>query len=380
MLKRLDAAIARYRKIVKKGTWPTIRKLQFLRRGDEHEAVPAIRRRLVLTGDIPTKVADDYDGNRFIDEWLEQGVKQFQKRHGLRVTGRLDRSTRVQLQVSPKVRLKQLTLNRKRIAKLLRGSKPRRYVLVNIAGFGLEAVDGGQVTRRHRVIVGKPDRQTPTLNVMIRAVNFFPYWRVPESIARRDLIPRLKRDPEYLKREHIRVARGGYDGPELDTKDVNWRKASGLKLKFRQDPGPWNALGLVRIDMPNKDIVYLHDTPLQSLFRQQRRAFSAGCVRVQNVMGLVSWITKGERDPLEPDDIKKLIDSGDPSKLRDGRPKRLNVRLSRPVPVQFVYVTAWVREDGKVQFRSDMYGRDRVRSTTEVIDVKTHPSANALSP
>lgn len=380
MLKRMDAAIARYRKIVKRGAWSTNRRLQFMRQGDEHKAVAGLRRQLVITGDIPAKAADYNVDSAYFDEWLERGVKQFQRRHGLRVTGRLDRSTRAQLQIPPRARLKQLILNRKRIAQLLRGSKPKRYILVNIPAFRLEAVDGGQVTRRHRVIVGKPDRQTPTLNVKITGVNFFPYWRVPKSIARRDLIPRLKRDSEYLKREHIRVAKGSYDGPELKSEKINWRNVKPAGIKFRQDPGPWNALGLVRINMPNSDIVYLHDTPLQSLFKQHRRAFSAGCVRVQNVMGLVSWITKEERVPIEPDDIEKIVHGTDPAELRRKRPSKLDVHLSRPVPVQFVYVTAWGQADGKIHFRSDIYGRDDVGSRAKVVHAASSPSANALSP
>lgn len=380
MLKRMDAAISRYRKFAKNGAWSTTRKLQFMRQGDEHETVAGLRRQLVITGDIPAKAANNNAGSAYFDEWLERGVKEFQRRHGLRATGRLDRSTRTQLQIAPRARLKQLILNRKRIAQLLHGSKPKRYILVNIPAFRLEAVDGSQVTRRHRVIVGKPDRQTPTLNVKIRGINFLPYWRVPESIAGRDLIPRLKRDPEYLKREHIRVARGSYDGPEIKSKKINWRKVNSSSIKFRQDPGPWNALGLVRINMPNKDIVYLHDTPLQSLFKQHRRAFSAGCVRVQNVMGLASWITKGERAPIEQDDIKKIVDGTNPAALRKKRPSKLDIHLSRPVPVQFVYITAWGQADGKIHFRSDIYGRDGVGSRAKIDQVASSPSANSLSP
>jgi murein L,D-transpeptidase YcbB/YkuD len=380
MLERLDVAIERYRKIMKKGGWSISTKLRFMRLGDDYEAVSAIRRQLVVYGDMPAKAANYYAGSKHFDERLEHGVKQFQKRHGLRVTGRLDRSTRNQLIVSPKTRLRQLKLSRQRIAELLGGREEKQYILVNIPGFQLEAVERGEVVRRHRVVVGRPDRQTPTLNVKIRAVNFFPYWHVPKSIAKRDLIPRLKRDPKYLSREHIRAARGSYDGPELGTKDIDWRKVNADNIRFRQDPGPWNALGLVRFDMPNKDIVYLHDTPLKSLFKRHRRAFSAGCVRVQNVMDLVAWITKNEQGTGKPGAIKKIVDSGDPVRLRNKRPKKFNIHLSRPVPVQFVYVTAWVQNDGNVHFRSDIYERDGVGSSARLADTKAPSSANALSP
>lgn len=380
MLDRLDDAIARYKEIIKKGGWSHAKRLRFVRRGAEHEALPSVRRQLVATGDIPAKAARYYVGSRHFDEWLEYGVKQFQRRHGLRVTGRIDLSTRVQLSVSPKARLRQLKLSRRRVAQLLQGRKPKRYVLVNIPGFQLEAVEGTKVINRHRVIVGKPDRKTPTLDVMIRAVNFLPYWRVPDSIAKRDLIPRLKRDPEYLEREHIRVARGSYNGTELNTEDLDWRKFNATNIRFKQAPGPWNALGLVRIDMPNKDIVYLHDTPLKSLFKHHRRAFSAGCVRVQNIMDLVAWIAKDEKGFDTVSAIKTFVDSVDPDSLRKKRPKNLDVQLSRPIPVKFVYVTAWVQKDGMVQFRSDIYERDGTRSTAKVSDAEPPPSASALSP
>ncbi len=380
MLDRIDNAITRYEEIVKAGSWSHPKKLRFVRRGQDHETLPSVRRQLVVTGDIPDKAARYYVGSKHFDEWLEHGVKRFQRRHGLRVTGRLDHSTRMQLSVSPKARLRQLKLNRRRVAQLVHGRNPKRYVLVNIPGFQLEAVEGAKVINRYRVIVGKPDRQTPTLDVMIRAVNFLPFWRVPDSIAKRDLIPRLVRDPEYLAREHIRAARGSYNGPELNSKNLDWRKFKATNVRFRQAPGPWNALGLVRIDMPNKDIVYLHDTPLKSLFKHHNRAFSAGCVRVQNILGLVAWLAKDEKKIGTKSAVKQFVESINPDGLRKKRPKNLDVRLNRPVPVKFVYITAWVQKDGKVQFRSDIYRRDGSHSLAKVSDAATPASASALSP
>jgi murein L,D-transpeptidase YcbB/YkuD len=128
------------------------------------------------------------------------------------------------------------------------------------------------------VIAGKPERQTPTVRATIKAINFFPYWRVPESVAHLDLIPRLVKEPEYLQKEQIRVFTGSYSGPEIDSINIDWRQADAAKLRFRQDPGPQNALGLVRLDMPNSEGVYMHDTPMKPLFNQRGRAFSpAAC-------------------------------------------------------------------------------------------------------
>ena len=358
MLGQIDAAIARYRQIVAKGGWPKTKTLRLLRPGDDNEAIPKIRRQLVITGDIPKKGAGYYSGSYHFDEWLEFGVKRFQKRHGLRVSGRLDRPTRAQLAVTARARLQQLMLNRRRIAALMEGAAADRYVLVNVPAFQLEAVERYEVRQRHRVIVGKPDRQTPSIDATIKGLNFFPYWRVPKSVANLDLIPRLVREPEYLDKEHIRVAKGYYDGPEIDTSTIDWRTVDAEKIKFRQDPGPWNALGLVRINMPNKDIVYMHDTPLKPLFKQRHRAFSAGCVRVEGVFDLVSWIAKYEPGLGEPGAVEDIVENGNPAELRDKRPKEYDVKLTRPIPVHFAYITAWAEGDGLVEFRPDIYRRD----------------------
>ena len=228
-----------------------------------------------------------YDGE------VEAAVRRFQARHGLRVSGRVDQPTIAALNVSAEARLAQLKLNRGRLLELMGQRVEDRYVLVNVPAFQLEAVERHEVALRHRVIVGRTERQTPTLKATIRALNFFPYWRVPESVATLDLIPRLRKEPEYLVNEKIRVF-NGYNGPELDPMQVDWNTADGAKLKFKQDPGQQNALGLVRIDMANEHGVYMHDTPLKKLFEQRGRAFSAGCVRVQGVFELVEWIARGE--------------------------------------------------------------------------------------
>ncbi|MEM8976521.1 MAG: L,D-transpeptidase family protein [Pseudomonadota bacterium] len=380
MLERMDRAIAHYQKIVSKGGWPKTKNIRLIRPGDDNEAIPAIRRQLIITGDIPPRGAQYYSGSFNFDDWLVFGVKNFQKRHGLRVSGRLDRPTRAQLAVTPEARLKQLMLNRRRIAALMEGSNQDRYVLVNVPGFQLEAVEQFEVRKRHRVIVGKPDRQTPSIEATIKGLNFFPYWHVPDSVAHLDLIPRLVREPDYLDKERIRAAKGFYGGPEIDTHNVDWRTADARKIKFRQDPGPWNALGLVRINMPNKDIVYMHDTPMKPLFKQRHRAFSAGCVRVENVMDLVSWIAKHEPGLNNPDAINRILDTTDPRDLREKRPKEFDVKLTRPMAVHFSYITAWIEDDGRIEFRPDIYGRDGAAELVGDDDPDAPPPPATLSP
>jgi murein L,D-transpeptidase YcbB/YkuD len=258
------------------------------------------------------------------------------------------------LNVSVQARVAQLKLNHQRLRELLMTRPEDRYILVNAAAFQLEAVERGEVQMRHRVIAGKPDRQTPIVRAMVKAINFFPYWRVPDSVATLDLIPRLQKDPEYLSREKIRVVKDNFNGPELDPTNIDWRTADAKVIKFRQDPGTQNALGLMRIDMPNAEGVYMHDTPMKPLFQQRGRAFSAGCVRVQDVFKLGEWIARYEMGWEQPGRVEQVIESNQP----------LDLNLTRQIPVYFTYITAWAEPNGRVQFRPDIYGRDGVRDLT----------------
>ncbi len=366
MVDNIEAAIARYQQIVARGGWPLVPKGRLLRAGDaDDERVPILRKRLLMSGELRTGGVSE-SSYRF-DDALETGVRNFQERHGLRVTGRAEQSTLAQLNISASARLEQLRLNQRRIRELLQTRVEDRYVLVNPAAFQLEAVEGYEVRQRHRVIVGKPERQTPVIKATIRALNFFPYWNVPESVATLDLIPRLKKEPEYLTKELIR-AFNGFKGQELDPMGVDWNKADGKIVKFRQDPGPQNALGLVRIDMPNAETVYMHDTPLKPLFNQRSRPFSAGCVRVQDVMKLVEWIARYEVGWDKPGRADDVVAAGQP----------LDVTLTRPLPVYFTYITAWAESDGRIEFRPDVYGRDGAKDLVGERDPDAAPPPSQL--
>lgn len=380
MLAMMTTAIARFQKLVERGGWPKVPRSKHLRPGDDSDVIPVVRRRLIASGDIPERGASYYSGSYTFDEWLEFGVKNFQKRHGLRVTGRLDRPTRAQLAVTAEARLRQLELNRRRIADLIKGRIEDRYVLVNVPAYQLEAVERYEVKQRHRVIVGKESRQTPAIAATIRGLNFFPYWRVPDSVAKLDLIPRLQKEPGYLAKEHIRPVKDNFNGEPIDPATIDWSQADYKVIKFRQDPGPWNALGLVRIDMPNKDIVYMHDTPMKPLFKQRQRAFSAGCVRVQGVMDLVAWIAKYEPGFSNPDAVQSIIEKGLSIDPAAERPKEFDITLTRPIPVHFAYITAWAERDGHVEFRPDIYGRDGAAELVGDHDPEAPAPPVSLSP
>lgn len=369
MLFAMDRAIARYQRIVAKGGWPAMPGKRMIRVGDIDDRVPALRQILRIMGDYRKK--SGYFSNRTLTAELAEGVKRFQKRHGLRPTGRVDRPTLASLNVPADKRLRQLRQNYDRIAALLRmAPADDRYVLVNSAAFQLEAVDRHQVELRHRVIVGRQGRETPRLRAMIKGVNFFPYWKVPESVATLDIIPRLRKEPDFLYNEGIRIVEGNFNGPEINPENINWDFVDPKKIRFKQDPGPKNALGLVRIDMQNPEGVYMHDTPLKNLFAQNSRAFSAGCVRVQDVFEVVEWLLRYEQTWGEgvPRDVQAILDGG----------QAVDIKLTRPVPVYFAYITGWAEPNGNAHFRFDIYGRDGATSIAEAWEPDDRPPASSL--
>jgi murein L,D-transpeptidase YcbB/YkuD len=368
MVDQIDKAIARYERILSKGGWPIIPGTRTMRPGDGDERVPALRRRLRVTGELAANSGtfDDYE----FDQVLEAAVTHFQERNGLRPTGRVDQPTLAALNFTAEQRLDQLRLNRNRIVELLQQPLEERYVLVNVPAFQLEAVERYQVEQRHRVIVGRAERPTPSLRAMIKAINFFPYWKVPDSVAQLDVIPRLQKEPEYLEKEQIRVISGDFNGPELDATAIDWSQADATKIKFRQDPGPQNALGLVRIDMQNPEGVYMHDTPMKPLFQQRVRPFSAGCVRVQDVFKLVEWIMRYEPGWENPGQVEAVLQSG----------QALDLNLTRPVPVYFTYITAWAERTGEVHFRTDIYNRDGKPAADAFDPDAPPPPAQGLAP
>ncbi|MEO0729488.1 MAG: L,D-transpeptidase family protein [Pseudomonadota bacterium] len=371
MLMAMDRAIERYEDIATQGDWPQVERGRLIRVGEYDERVIALRRRLALGGELSREAYRAHKRNIEFDRYLDAAVRRFQRSHGLRVNGFINRSTRAQLNITARERLGQLKLNRQRIARLLNGRVENRYILVNAAAYQLEAVERFAVQRRHRVIVGKPDRQTPEIQAVVQGLNFFPYWRVPKSIAVKDVVPRLLKEPGYLEQEHIRTVLRSYDGPPIDPQSIDWANFDPEEIKFRQDPGPWNALGLVRINMPNKDIVYMHDTPMKPLFKQRTRAISAGCVRVQDVMDLVSWIARYQPGFEQASEtVEGIIDGGQP----------VDVRLEQPIPVYFTYITAWAEADGSIEFRPDVYGRDGAKALRGERDEDDLPPSFTLSP
>jgi len=227
-----------------------------------------------------------------------------------------------------------------------------RYVVVNIPAATIEAIDFAQVTRRHTAVVGRIDRQTPILQSKIHEINFNPYWNVPKSIIRRDLIKYMNEDPQYLEKYRIRI----FDnkGDEWNPADIDWSTDDAVSYNFRQDPGAENSMGHVKINFHNKHAVYLHDTPTKSLFGENRRFHSSGCVRVDDVDTMVSWLLQSNDEGWDVNAVNSMFSSGE----------RVDVAIKSPVPILTTYITAWANKQGTVSFREDVYEYDKIGKVT----------------
>ena len=335
-----ETAIKTYDGIVAHGGWPEVPKVDELRLGTRHPSVVDLRARLSVSGDLDPSAV----GNDIYDSYVEEAVRRFQARHGLTIDGIVREATLDAMNVPAATRRGQLKVNIERLKTLTSNLGPR-YVVCNIPAARIEAIENGVAVSRHTAVVGKPDRPSPDINSKIIEINFNPYWTVPASIVRKDLIPKMQDQPDYLTQNHIRI----FDARqrELQPSQINWYSDDAVSYTFKQDPGSFNSLGSIRINFPSAYGVYMHDTPLKNLFGDDFRFHSSGCVRVQNVRQLVGWLLDGTPG-WSPDEIDRVIKSGE----------QKTARLSKPVPLHWVYVTAWSASDGIVQFREDIYSRD----------------------
>lgn len=340
------AAIKRYQEIVAQGGWPQLPQMQ-LEAGVTDSSVILLRRRLIASGDL----ASDSGGGPYFDLALEKAVKRFQAANGLTPTGIVDKRTVPALNVPADARLKQLKANLSRLQGLT-SSPGKKHVVVNIPAAQIEAVENGKIVARYTGVVGKPDRPTPILRSTISQLNFNPVWRLPPTVISKDLIPKGR---EMQKKGQDVLAKYGIDafdgatGKKLDSSKINWAGAAPGGYSFSQQPGKENPLGFVKINFANSDSVYMHDTPSESLFGRNFRAASSGCIRVLGIEDLVTWLL-AEQGGWSHDKVLAVKELG----------TRLDVNLKKPVPLHFIYLTAWATEDGVVQFRRDLYQRDGV--------------------
>lgn len=365
-----EQAIETYRQIVANGGWVLVPAGQTLRLGANSSAVVALRKRLAASGDLDPSAG----ASPIFDSFVDAAVKHFQARHGLLQTGVVSKETFAALNVPADVRLHQLEVNIVRL-RSYSGNLGERFVMANIPAMEVETIENGVVATHHEAGVGKIDRQSPVMMTKAIDINFNPYWTVPVSIIRKDLIPRMQKDPNYLNDHKIRIF--NKDGQELQSDQINWNSLDAVNYKFRQDPGgDLNSLGVVRININNPYGVYMHDTPEKGIFGDDDRFVSSGCIRVQNVRDYVTWLLK-DTPGWDRAHIDEVIRSGD----------RVDAKLETPVPVYWVYITAWATPDGLTEFREDIYQRDGFapvaaeNSMAPIPQLQRHPNeASARGP
>lgn len=325
-----------YLRIVENGGWPTVPSA--LSPGAKGPAVATLQKRLAITGDLRGGENGNYDAATV------EAVKHFQVRHGLKATGIVAGATLTAMNVSAQTRFRQIAASSRRLA-LSQFPFGPRYVVVNIPAAVAETVENGRVVRRYTAVVGKKERASPEVETRITTVNFNPTWTVPPTVLKKDIIPKMQKDPGYLARARIKLLDGS--GNAVDPRTVNWSSGAIPNYTLRQDSGAGNALGQVRVDMPNSHAVYMHDTPSKKLFARDDRFHSSGCVRVEGVRDFVTWLLQPQG--WSRDKVDDAMDDEE----------RKNIRLTQAVPVAWIYLTGYATADGVVHFREDVYGIDK---------------------
>jgi murein L,D-transpeptidase YcbB/YkuD len=342
-LRAHDGAIAMYEEIVAGGGWPQVPGGKY-KLGSKGARIVTLRQRLVAEGYLPFDALSVEEPETF-DDGMAEAVSAFQLNHGIAASGSVNERTRLDLNITAKSRLFALRDNRPRIEAHLEGLGARN-ILVNLPAAQLETVEFGQVFSRHNVVVGKLERPSPSLNSQVSDIVFNPYWNAPASIVEKDIIPKFLKDPGYLDQMRIRVF-DGVGGPEIDPFTVDWVNTAPDRYHFRQEPGEHNALATVKINFPNTHMVYLHDTPHRENFASNARFESSGCVRIDQVRTVINWIMQG-RDGFDEGTFEMIAASEEPH----------TVKIENGPDIRLMYLTAWATDDGRINFRPDIYALD----------------------
>lgn len=342
---RLKSALKTYRDIKASGGWPHVPEGKSIKPKTTDPRIPLIRKRLITTGLLTQKESAD---SLLYDEDLESAVKVFQRRHGLAADGVIGNATLNMMNEPVDKRIQQIILNMER-CRWLPLDMGAHYIAVNIANYELEVVKNNQVQLEMEVVVGKPYRKTPVFSKKLMYIVFNPYWTIPPTILYNDIIPATKKSLKYLSKNNIRVIQGN---TEIDPSSIDWTnvKPGNFPYQLRQDPGPNNALGVVKFMFPNPFNVYMHDTNHRELFSQTDRALSSGCIRLSRPLDLAIYLLKDHPAGWTEDRIKKVID----------KEKNYTVMLAEEIKVHILYWTAFVDENGLMNFRKDVYDRDEI--------------------
>ena len=346
----LQQALYRYLQIANQGGWGHVSFKGTLRLGKSYKAIPQLRKRLRRSGDY--RGCDTSEGNLY-DTCLKKAVIHFQKRHGLVAKGVVGKETRKALNIPVEVRIKEIRLNLDRI-KWLHQRHAKRHIIINIPAFRLFFEENGALRQTMRVITGRTKNPTPIFSNTVQTIVLNPSWNVPKSIIQKEMIPKLLKNPNAMAKKGIEIHKGwGKDAVKVDGSSVDWsqyRYSKTMPFHFAQVPGYKNALGKVKFLFPNQFSVYMHDTPTKHLFSRNTRAFSHGCIRLQKPRELLKTFST----------FNDSVDFEKSQKRLKGR-KKAYLKLDNQVPVDVVYLTAYVDYDGVLQFRNDIYGYDKMQ-------------------
>jgi murein L,D-transpeptidase YcbB/YkuD len=348
--KELQEALIHYLELQKNGGWPQVSIEETLNPGESHAAVPLLRERLRITGDYgscSSTIENSYG------ECLQEAIVHFQKRHGLSDDGVIGKETIVALNVPIEKRIEQIRLNLDRI-KWLHERDSKRHIMINIPAFTLFFEEDKTLRLKMKVITGTRKNPTPVFSNTVRTIVLNPHWNVPKSIIQNEMIPKLLRNPNAMAKEKIEIYTGwGKDAKKISGGSVNWgryRYSKTVPYRFAQTPGYHNALGKVKFLFPNQFSVYMHDTPTKHLFDKDVRAFSHGCIRLDQPFELLKTFST----------FNESVDFEKSQKILKGK-RKAYFQLINKVPVDVIYLTAYVDYDGVLQFRNDIYGYDSMQ-------------------
>lgn len=323
--KLLKDQLGSYLKIAKDGGWPQVNPVKkSLKKGASSPDIAIIKKRLMITGDLAGN-----DTSQVFNDTLSMAVKNFQSRHGFTPTGIISDSLVKEMNVPAVQRVEQLLMNMDRM-RWLANEPTGNLIVVNIPEFMMHIYEGKEKYADIVVVVGKEGHNTMMFNGDLNQVVFSPYWNVPPSIVAKEILPAIDKNPNYIAKENMEIT-GNDDGLPV----------------VRQKPGPGNALGKVKFLFPNSFNIYFHDTPSKSLFEKDKRAYSHGCIRVKEPEKLANYVLRNQPE-WTPEKINEAMNSGDEK----------YVKVKNPIPVIITYYTAWVDENGKLNFREDIYGHD----------------------
>ena len=343
----LKTYLAHYRNIAKEVHDSPLLVGTPLQKGDKGTSVEILRERLIILGDL---YADNKDQTDIFDETIEEAVLRFQKRHGLKQDGIVGPRTLEMLNTSLPKRIRQIELNMERWRWFPRDIG-NRYLIVNIADFKFWVTENHRRVLDMRVVVGRPYRRTPVFSAKMTFMVINPYWNIPQRLAIKDVLPKFKKNIHYLEQQKIKIFKDWSENAvEIDPETIAWNKIDpgNFTYKLRQEPGPRNVLGQMKFIFPNKFAVYLHDTPNRSLFKKNNRDFSSGCIRVEEPFSLAAYLLQDDPSWTR----ERLMET-----IENKTPQIIGFK--RPITVHLQYWTAWVDETGRLNFRHDIYDRDR---------------------